>query len=473
MRASLSRFPKGGLGRDRRSAYDANVEKPVGNDPSIPLPPDVTDMAAHAATASSVRALQDAYRSLLPGKEVRTLLTLEGPEAGEAARDAGWPLLAVPSPSESAAALDARIRAGGFHGVAADPSHAPVEIPPREVRIIDILPFPHLEALESLSAVILLRLPRGGDLQDPLNLAQILEIEGRFRRLSLVVVGALNHGLLPDALRRTQRTLFDTSAAGDREAALRLLDGAGPRRIVFAGGLEDGIPADAASFRGRIRALQEALAARGLSAADGADLFGGNAQRVLGAADPSARRAQLQMVWPAGRRLPRMPRLPQGYALRTWRDGDAEGYRALMQAAGFESWAGEDRVRKVLKAALPEGLFFVVHEATGRIVATTLAGHGPIEQHPFGGELGWVAVDPAHRGRRLSAVTCAAVVRRFLQAGFSDIFLRTDDHRLPALRIYLDLGFVPFLHQPDMEGRWRKVFLELGMDWDRSGAAAH
>jgi mycothiol synthase len=184
---------------------------------------------------------------------------------------------------------------------------------------------------------------------------------------------------------------------------------------------------------------------------------------------PAPQPAQLRMLWPAGRRPPRVPRPPKGYRLRTWREGDAAGYVAVMRAAGFDAWT-EENVANVLKSVLPEGLFFVMHEATGRIVATTVACHNPIDHHPFGGELGWVAVDPAHRGRRLSAVTNAAVVRRFLRAGFANIYLRTDDFRLPAVRLYLDLGFVPFLFQDDMEGRWRKVFSELKRDWDRSGA---
>ena len=74
-------------------------------------------------------------------------------------------------------------------------------------------------------------------------------------------------------------------------------------------------------------------------------------------------------------------------------------------------------------------------------------------------------MDPAHRGSRLSLVTDAAVVRRFLRAGFDMIYLRTDDFRLPALRLYLDMGFIPFLFMEDMEDRWRKVFAALGRDW--------
>jgi mycothiol synthase len=176
--------------------------------------------------------------------------------------------------------------------------------------------------------------------------------------------------------------------------------------------------------------------------------------------------SQLRMLWPTGC-MPRMPRIPKGYRLRTWRDGDAEGYRSVMLAAGFEPWP-EENIVEVLKASLPNGLFFVIHEAEDRIVATSVACHNPIDHHPFGGELGWVAVDPMHRGHGLGAVTSTAVVRRFQRAEYQTIYLRTDDFRLPAIRLYLAMGFRPFLFEADMEARWKAAFLALGREWSSS-----
>jgi mycothiol synthase len=91
-----------------------------------------------------------------------------------------------------------------------------------------------------------------------------------------------------------------------------------------------------------------------------------------------------------------------------------------------------------------------------------MAGHHPAEGHPEGGELGWVAGDPEHRGRGLGLAVCAAVVARFLGAGYRRIYLRTDDFRLPAIATYLKLGFEPYLFTEGMAERWQRVCDQLG-----------
>jgi mycothiol synthase len=179
--------------------------------------------------------------------------------------------------------------------------------------------------------------------------------------------------------------------------------------------------------------------------------------------DATIKRPQLQMLWPSERLpAPAPVRLGAGLSLRAYREGDAEGFLDVMELAGFGRWDPE-RFRGYLHRILPEGLFFVVDEATGKIVATAQALHGANDQHPFGGELGWVAGDPAYRGRGLGMAVCAAVTRRFLQAGYRRIYLKTDDFRLPALKTYLKLGYEPFLFAPDMAERWRAICGQL--DW--------
>jgi mycothiol synthase len=71
-------------------------------------------------------------------------------------------------------------------------------------------------------------------------------------------------------------------------------------------------------------------------------------------------------------------------------------------------------------------------------------------------ELGWVAVSPAHRGHGLGYVVCLAVLQRAAVRGLQ-VFLRTDDHRLPAIATYLRLGFEPWLRDPTAESRWQTV----------------
>jgi mycothiol synthase len=188
-------------------------------------------------------------------------------------------------------------------------------------------------------------------------------------------------------------------------------------------------------------------------------------------AAPSAPPApqQLQMVWPR-ERLADIPTwtVAPGYRLRTYRPGDEERYIQVMNLAGFATWS-QNTLNDTLKACLPEGLFFAVHEASDLIVATAVAEHWPNALHPFGGQLGWVGCDPAHQGHALGYAVCAAVVRRFLRAEYTEIYLQTDDFRLAAVKTYLKLGFIPLLHAPDMEGRWQALCAKLGVDWETLG----
>ncbi|MFH1708222.1 MAG: GNAT family N-acetyltransferase [Planctomycetota bacterium] len=172
---------------------------------------------------------------------------------------------------------------------------------------------------------------------------------------------------------------------------------------------------------------------------------------------------QLQMLWPASRLAapPAIDAAP-GYSLRIFEPADAAAYIGLMHKAGFKDWNAET-LAATLKRILPDGLFVIEHMATGSLAATTMAIHNPTDLHPFGGELGWVAGDPAHSGKGLGMTVCAAVVDRYLRAGYKCIYLQTDDWRLPAIKVYLKLGFVPYLFAPDMAGRWQAVCAKL--DW--------
>jgi predicted dehydrogenase/GNAT superfamily N-acetyltransferase len=170
---------------------------------------------------------------------------------------------------------------------------------------------------------------------------------------------------------------------------------------------------------------------------------------------------QLQMIWPIGRlESPPAPKVPPGYELRCWRCDDEAGYIALMTAAGFSGW-DHDRIAGTLRTVLPGGFFVIEHKASGKIVATAMATHNPIEGHPYGGELGWVAADPEHKGKGLGMAVTAAATARLIRGGYTDIFLRTDDWRLPALKIYLQLGYEPLHFREGMQQRWQEVYGKL------------
>lgn len=170
---------------------------------------------------------------------------------------------------------------------------------------------------------------------------------------------------------------------------------------------------------------------------------------------------QLQMVWPqALLNAPPPVRLPPGYALRTYRPGDEPRFYRVMDLAGFTGW-NDGVLQPWLARILPEGWFMAVHQESGQIVATAMALRSDSGWHPFGGELGWVAADPAHAGRGLGMAVCAAVTARFIAEGCRAIHLYTEDFRLPALKTYLKLGYLPFLYTPQMPERWRVICAQL------------
>ena len=170
---------------------------------------------------------------------------------------------------------------------------------------------------------------------------------------------------------------------------------------------------------------------------------------------------QLVMVWPqALLGSPPLLKPAPGYECRTYVPGDEQGYFKLMDRAGFAGW-NEEKLTPYRAKILPNGWFMAVHVAAREIVATAMATHNPSARHPFGGELGWVAGDPSHAGHGLGKLVCAAVTARFLRAGYFNIYLRTDDVRLPAINVYLNLGYLPFLCATDMSRRWVEVFKKL------------
>ena len=131
-----------------------------------------------------------------------------------------------------------------------------------------------------------------------------------------------------------------------------------------------------------------------------------------------------------------------------------------MALAGWPGW-NHEKLRPWAERQLPDGWLMAVHTASDTIVATAMALHDCAEFGVEGGELGWVAADPAYIGKGLGTTVSAAVTTRLLAAGYRHIHLYTDDWRLAALKTYLKLGYVPFLYEPGMEERWRTICDQL------------
>jgi mycothiol synthase len=167
--------------------------------------------------------------------------------------------------------------------------------------------------------------------------------------------------------------------------------------------------------------------------------------------------SQLEMLWPPDADLPPVPNVPSGFRLRPYTPADEAAYMTLLDRAGM----GRCPLEYWFQHLLPEGFFVVESPQPGRLAAACFASHHPAPRHPYGGNLGWLAADPEYSGRGLGRSATAAVVRRLRSAGYHRIYLTTDDSRLPALAVYLRMGWVPLLFADDMRGRWERVCARL------------
>lgn len=206
------------------------------------------------AKDSPIEELLETYRLLLPDKQVTPLIfpvvlspqdDLQGQNeyASRCARTHDVPALIWAIPTWSADELERRILTGGFVGYKSYLTHAPAYLPADEIRIFDTFPHHHLEVLNAHNWILMLHIPRPARLRDPVNLAQIIEIEKRYPRLQLIVahVGRAycpeDVGNAFEVLRETKHVLFDFSANTNEAVFEELIRAVGPERILFGSDL--------------------------------------------------------------------------------------------------------------------------------------------------------------------------------------------------------------------------------------------
>jgi len=152
------------------------------------------------------------------------------------------------------------------------------------------------------------------------------------------------------------------------------------------------------------------------------------------------------------------PEVPEGLVLRTFRRGDEGGWARLMSGA-IGNWDEESTARLFLgePGVDAEGIFLLVsgdeHIATAtdkRLAPPDAAGY-----------LHMVAVAPQYRGRRLGRCISLAALQHMRERGCQAAILDTDDYRLPAIRTYLGLGFLPDNLEADHPGRWGRILVAV------------
>ncbi|MCE5279575.1 MAG: amidohydrolase family protein [Planctomycetaceae bacterium] len=290
------------------------------------------------AAVCPVEDLLEMYRLMFPDKQVTPLIfgnplvqgAIDEMNAYVAAAAAAHslPALLLTRPEWTAEVVEEKIACGRFLGAKVYLSYAPASIAPGQIRIFDFLPHHQLELFDRHGWIVMLHIPRVDRLRDPLNLADLIEIERRYPRVRLIVahVGRAycpeDVGNAFDVLSDTQHMCFDISANTNAEVFERLLAAVGPRRVLFGSdmpitrmrmrricqdgryvniiprGLYGDVSADKHMREAdgdeaarltlflyeEINAFRRAAEAQGLSAGDVRDVFYNNARRMIAAA---------------------------------------------------------------------------------------------------------------------------------------------------------------------------------------------
>ena len=149
-------------------------------------------------------------------------------------------------------------------------------------------------------------------------------------------------------------------------------------------------------------------------------------------------------------------RLPPGYTLATLAERTPGEWIAVLNATGqLGAWdhARAERCLNDPRPVVPEGTYLVLRGGHAVATACTVL---PTPAEPRA-EVGWVAVDPGHQGRGPGLQVCAAVLWYARRHGWTAAILNTDDWRLPAIRVYLKLGFEPEITHDSHPARWQEI----------------
>jgi len=164
------------------------------------------------------------------------------------------------------------------------------------------------------------------------------------------------------------------------------------------------------------------------------------------------------MIRPNLADIPQCP-LPAGYRMRLFRPGDRETWLAVEQASEvFISIAGQtfdDNFGHDLPAMEKRSFFLVAPD--GSDVGTITAWYDRNYRGLPWGRIHWVAIRPEHRGKGLSKAIMAVAMNRLWSLGHRRAVLGTQTPRLPAIRTYLNFGFVPDMRTKDAQRAWSLV----------------
>jgi GNAT superfamily N-acetyltransferase len=152
------------------------------------------------------------------------------------------------------------------------------------------------------------------------------------------------------------------------------------------------------------------------------------------------------------------PPLPGGYRMRFYGQGDLDIWLRIQAHDPFFVPTAETFAASMPgdTALLASRVMFLVDPA-GEDVGTVTAWSNDRLIGREIGQIHWVALVLAARGRGLAKPMVSAACALLHERGYREACLETNTRRIPALNLYLALGFAPFVRNEVERQAWRGV----------------
>ncbi len=156
--------------------------------------------------------------------------------------------------------------------------------------------------------------------------------------------------------------------------------------------------------------------------------------------------------------IPEHP-LPPGFRFRWFGPGDqatwtdiwrrCEKFLQITPATFTQEFGTDEQVLALRQVFLLD--------AGGRAVGTSTAWLADEAHGPHCGRVHWVAIVPEMQGRGLAKPLLSTCLRRMRELGYRSAVLGTQTVRVPAIRLYLQYGFVPEVRSDKERQGWRDL----------------
>lgn len=167
-------------------------------------------------------------------------------------------------------------------------------------------------------------------------------------------------------------------------------------------------------------------------------------------------------MWRPDSPLPKVA-VPSGFRVRLLRDNEGEDWcRCVLNDMGVDEVSQALFEKQMLNDPnVPKNSIFCVADKEDIPVATATA---QFKIDLNAAYLHMVGVREDMRGKGLGFLVNAAAINQHRENGRPECFLTTHDWRLPALKQYVRLGFLPLINHESVRPRWKEILKLLGFD---------